>query len=88
MRDDLDTATQIAKRMAASWGMGRVPRFYADRQRVDQSYHAPIEITADIDRILLDEWEKTKAFLSEKQETLRVLTSDLLAERRIVLRAE
>ncbi|MBP2489140.1 DNA polymerase III delta prime subunit [Rhizobium leguminosarum] len=82
---DLDTATEIAKLMVASWGMGRVPRFYADRQRVDQFFRAPGNVTKEVDGILLEEWEKVKAMLLERRETLLRLTSDLMNGRRIHL---
>ncbi len=85
---DIDIATGIAKLMVASWGMGQVPRFYVDRKRVDQFFRAPSRITDEVDRILLDEWEKVKASLRAERKTLLKLTSDLLDKGRIYLDAE
>ncbi|MGR9143943.1 AAA family ATPase [Rhizobium leguminosarum] len=82
---DLDTATGIAKLMVASWGMGRVPRFYAEGQSVDQFFRVPGAVASEVDGILLEEWEKVKALLLEKRGALLRLTSDLLDRRRIRL---
>lgn len=84
---DLDTATGIAKLMVASWGMGRVPRLYADRQRIDQFFRTNGKTTSEVDEILLGEWEEVKALLLEKRENLMRLASDLLRRRRIHLGA-
>ncbi|WP_245459792.1 AAA family ATPase [Rhizobium leguminosarum] len=85
---DLETATGIAKLMVASWGMGRVPRFYAEHQHVDQFFRAPGEVAREVDGILLEEWEKAKSLLQGKREALLQLTSDLLTKRRIHLDAK
>lgn len=82
---DLDAASGIATRMVTSWGMGRVPRFYSDRQRLDLPISA--RISDEIDGILLEEWAKAKEELLTKRDTLLQLTSDLLDRRRIHLRA-
>lgn len=84
---DLDTATAIAKLMVASWGMGRVPRFYAARQQIDQFFRVPGKVTSEVDGILVEEWEKAKALLLGKRAALLQLTSDLLTKRRIHLNA-
>ncbi|MGR9297005.1 AAA family ATPase [Rhizobium leguminosarum] len=82
---DLDVATEIAKRMVATWGMGRVPRFYAERQHIERFFQASSSVTGEVDEILLEEWGKVKAALREERETLLKLTSDLLAKRLIYL---
>jgi cell division protease FtsH len=84
---DLDAATDIAQLMVASWGMGRVPRLYAERERAGQFFrtlHAP---SVEVDGILQDEWEKTSAFLLARRGELSRLTADLLLKRRIYVAA-
>lgn len=82
---DLDTASAIATRMVTSWGMGRVPRFYSERQRLDLSMTEAI--SNEINGILSEEWTKTKAELLVRRDTLLQLTSQLLERRMIYLRA-
>lgn len=84
---DLDEATRIAQLMIASWGMGRVPRLYAVPDMVDQFFRTPRETTIEVDEIILEEWEKTRAFLLDEKDELLRLTSDLLVRREIHLDA-
>ncbi|WP_246805560.1 AAA family ATPase [Rhizobium leguminosarum] len=82
---DLETATTIARLMVGSWGMGRVPRFYVERRRIEQFFRASDTLAGEVDEILLEEWGKVKASLREERETLLKLTSDLLVKRLIYL---
>lgn len=82
---DLGTASAIATRMVTSWGMGRVPRFYRERQQPD--LWMTQAISDEINEILQEEWTKTKAELLEKRDTLLQLTSQLLEKHTIHLRS-
>ncbi len=82
---DLQTATNIAALMVASWGMGKVPRLYAERKVVERQFRPAGAIANDIDNILLSEWGNVKALLQRERAKLLELTSELLDKRRITL---
>ncbi|WP_261322665.1 AAA family ATPase [Rhizobium leguminosarum] len=83
---DLDAATGIATRMVAAYGFGRVPRLYADVRRID-TYRPSNDAAADIDRILLEEWDNAKVLLTKEWNRLLALVPRLIAEGNISLAA-
>ncbi|WP_168291420.1 hypothetical protein [Rhizobium leguminosarum] len=76
---DLDAVTGIAKRMVASYGFGRVPRLYVDVRRID-TYRPSRDVAADIDRILLEEWDNAKELLTKEWKTLLTIAAKLVVE--------
>ncbi|MGO7856857.1 AAA family ATPase [Rhizobium ruizarguesonis] len=84
---DLDAATGIAKRMVASYGFGRVPRLYVDVRRID-TYRPSQNVAADIDRILLEEWENAKELLTKEWSTLLTIAAKLVLEGSLSLNLE
>lgn len=71
--------------MVASWGMGKVPRLYAERKVVERQFRPAGAIANEIDNILLSEWGNVKALLQRERAKLLELTSELLDKRRITL---
>ncbi|MGR9476923.1 AAA family ATPase [Rhizobium leguminosarum] len=84
---DLDAATGIAKRMVAAYGFGRVPRLYVDVRRID-TYRPSQDVAADIDRILLEEWENAKELLTKEWNTLLTIAAKLVLEGSLSLNLE
>lgn len=82
---DLETATNIAALMVASWGMGKIPRLYAARKVVERKFRPAGPISDEIDAILLAEWGNVKALLQRERGKLLELTSELLHRKRITL---
>ncbi|WJH40595.1 hypothetical protein N7E02_08245 [Aliirhizobium terrae] len=82
---DLQTATNIASLMVASWGMGKIPRLYAERKVVERHYRPVGAISTEIDAILLAEWGNVRALLQRERARLLELTTELLDKRRIAL---
>ncbi|NKN00587.1 AAA family ATPase [Rhizobium leguminosarum] len=84
---DLETATTTARLMVATWGMGRVPRFHADRRQVERNFKLSDETSDEIGGILLEEWKNVKDLLQRKRGALVQLASDLLVQRTVRLEA-
>lgn len=82
---DLQTATNTAALMVASWGMGKVPRLYAESKAVERQFRPVGAISNEIDEILLAEWSNVKALLERERGKLLELTSELLDKRRITI---
>ena len=82
---DLDLATSIAMRMVASYGMGPVPRLYADLDRITESFRPSPDISREIDRILREEWDKCRSSLTRDRDRLLAMAADLVRQRRIAL---
>lgn len=71
--------------MVASFGLGKIPRFDADRSRIGESYRSPPEIRAEIDAILAREWKAVKQLLTREKHRLMRLTAELVVDRNIEL---
>lgn len=80
---DLDDATSTARLMVGTWGMGRVPRYFADQPGIGLQTQAVAGTSNEVDRILLEEWHHVKALLSQENERLRKLASVLVDRGRI-----
>jgi ATP-dependent Zn protease len=75
---DLDVATGIANRMVGSFGMGQVPRFYAEAAKVGSQFRLPPTLSEEVDRILQTEWENAKDLLMKEWTCLLSLAADLV----------
>lgn len=82
---DLDTATKTAGLMVATWGMGRVPQFQADRRQLERSARLSGALSEEVGNILLEEWRKVKDHLLVEREKLLKMASELLLKRTIRL---
>lgn len=85
---DLDIATDIAKRMVLSLGMGSIPRFYGEQAGLRADLLLPEPMSREVDRILKSEFENAKAILIKKRLLLTSLSEALIDKKRLFLRSE
>ncbi|MBX5167011.1 MULTISPECIES: AAA family ATPase [unclassified Rhizobium] len=82
---DLDVATGIAKQMVVSFGMGRIPRFYASAAKASSEFWVPPSLSAEVDGILMAEWKNAMDMLTAERSHLMSLAANLVAERNLIL---
>lgn len=89
--NDLQRATELARKMVTEWGMSESlgPLAYGRReeqiflgreiaQRKDYSEQTAVEIDREVRRIVMDNYEKAKRLILEREETLHALVKALL----------
>ncbi len=89
--NDIERATQLARKMVTEWGMSSKlgPLAYGKKeeqiflgreiaQHRDYSEHTAIEIDEEVKRIVSENYERAKKLISERRETLDRLTKALL----------
>jgi cell division protease FtsH len=89
--NDLERATNLARKMVTEWGMSDKlgPLTYGKKeeqiflgreisQHRDYSEHIAVEIDAEVKRIVMENYERAKMLISERRETLDQLTKALL----------
>lgn len=89
--NDLQRATELARKMVTEWGMSESlgPLAYGRReeqiflgreiaQRKDYSEQTAVEIDREVRRIVMDNYEKAKRLILEREETLHALVNALL----------
>lgn len=78
---DLEEATVIATRMAASYGMGQSLRFVTPAARIDGTYKAAADISREVDRILAREYAEAKDVIASNNDLLEGLVARLVVEK-------
>lgn len=89
--NDLQRATELARKMVTEWGMSESlgPLAYGRReeqiflgreiaQRKDYSEQTAVEIDREVRRIVMDNYEKAKRLILEREEILHALVKALL----------
>ncbi len=89
--NDIERATQLARKMVTEWGMSSKlgPLAYGKKeeqiflgreiaQHRDYSEHTAIEIDEEVKRIVSENYERAKKLISDRKETLDRLTKALL----------
>mgnify|MGYP005846237353 CR=1 FL=1 len=89
--NDLERATDLARKMVTEWGMSEVmgPLTYGKReeqiflgreiaQRKDYSEQTAVEIDREVRRIVIENYEKAKRLIMEREATLHALVKALL----------
>ncbi len=89
--NDLERATQLARRMVTEWGMSdrlgpltygkKEEQIFLGReiaQHRDYSEHTAVEIDDEVKRIVMDNYERAKKLIADRRETLDRLTTALL----------
>jgi cell division protease FtsH len=89
--NDIERATTLARKMVTEWGMSdrlgplaygkKEEQIFLGReiaQHRDYSEHTAIEIDEEVKRIVSENYEKAKKLISERRETLDLLTKALL----------
>ncbi len=88
--NDLERATELARKMVTEWGMSDLgPLTYGKKdeqiflgreiaQRRDYSEHTAIEIDREVKRIVMDNYEKTASLITQREATLHRLAKALL----------
>lgn len=82
---DLDVATDIATAMVASYGLGGIPRFYRAVETQGTTRPLPAAPSLAVDRILQEEWQRTKEMLRSRKEEISVMASRLKSERKLTI---
>ncbi|HLE40813.1 MAG TPA: ATP-dependent zinc metalloprotease FtsH, partial [Nitrospirota bacterium] len=90
-RSDIERATSMARRMVTEWGMSDKlgPLSYGKKeeqiflgreiaQHRDYSEHTAIEIDNEVKRIVTENYDRAKRIITERRETLDLLTKALL----------
>ena len=90
-RSDIERATSMARRMVTEWGMSNKlgPLSYGKKeeqiflgreiaQHRDYSEHTAIEIDNEVKRIVTENYDRAKRIITERRETLDLLTKALL----------
>jgi cell division protease FtsH len=90
-RSDIERATSMARRMVTEWGMSDKlgPLSYGKKeeqiflgreiaQHRDYSEHTAIEIDNEVKRIVTENYDRAKRMITERRETLDLLTKALL----------
>jgi cell division protease FtsH len=90
-RSDIERATSMARRMVTEWGMSDKlgPLSYGKKEEAiflgreiaqhrDYSEHTAIEIDNEVKRIVTENYERAKRLITERRETLDLLTKALL----------
>ncbi len=88
--NDIERATEMARRMVCEWGMSELgPLSYGSKdepvflgrdftQRADYSEDTAIQIDREVNRIVQAAYERAKSILTERREVLERLARDLL----------
>ncbi len=89
--NDIERATMLARKMVTEWGMSdrlgplaygkKEEQIFLGReiaQHRDYSEHTAIEIDEEVKRIVSENYEKAKKLISDRRETLDLLTKALL----------
>jgi cell division protease FtsH len=89
--NDLERATMLARKMVTEWGMSEKlgPLTYGKKeeqiflgreiaQHRDYSEHIAVEIDNEVKRIIMENYERAKKLLQERNDTLHRLTGALL----------
>ncbi len=90
-RSDIERATSMARRMVTEWGMSDKlgPLSYGKKeeqiflgreiaQHRDYSEHTAVEIDKEVKRIVTENYDRAKRMITERRETLDLLTKALL----------
>jgi cell division protease FtsH len=89
--NDLERATVLARKMVTEWGMSAAmgPLTYGKKeeqiflgreiaQHRDYSEHTAVEIDREVKRIVMENYEKAKRLITERETTLHALVTSLL----------
>jgi cell division protease FtsH len=89
--NDLERATVLARKMVTEWGMSEAmgPLTYGKKeeqiflgreiaQHRDYSEHTAVEIDGEVKRIVMENYQKAKRLITERETTLHALVTALL----------
>ncbi|OWV68070.1 hypothetical protein ATY76_14275 [Rhizobium sp. R339] len=79
---DVERATSIARRMVASFGLGKTPIFLGTPKDLGEG-PLPERLEAEVAQMLSEEWERVRAMLTQERERVLDLAAEVVTNRSV-----